>query len=148
MKWISMNFNLLTSGFKEVYSVLKNIALKRWIPASRPWHKLHCCADYQPWFMTPTPSQKSCWYHQSHTPTDTCTPVPEQLWKNELCKRSHSLTAFLGCVWNSSFHLAVLQGVAKQHFICKVNETGLTIWYGRLTMGIYSMLAADQLVGG
>lgn len=150
-----MTLHLLLSVFSvwecrkvSQWTVLRNIILKRWIPAPRPWHKLHCYADYQHWFMTSTPSQKSCWWHHSHTPTDTRTPVPLRLWKNYFYKWSHSLTATLRCVWNSSFHLALSQGVAKQYFICKVNETGLTIWYGRLTMGIYSMLAADQLVGG
>lgn len=71
----------------------------------------------------------------THTHTDRHAHLSLTSCEKSLYKWCHSLSGCVGCVWpgcaatlpNSSFGLDLLQGVAKQYYICKVNGHGQTI---------------------
>lgn len=85
----------------------------------------------------------------THTHRQTHTHLSLTSCEKSLYKRCRSLLVLHGHVWPdcAALGLALLQGVAKKCYICKVNRAGQKIWYGRLAMGIYAG-SWSLLVGG
>lgn len=124
------NVGRLANGqFRETLLFKVDTSLMTLAPASSRWRlpSLIYDPDPQPEILLVT--------SLTHTDRHTHTPVPDQLW--EITFTNGVILSLL----NSSSTWPSYK--ALHCCICKFNECGLTIWYWRLAIGIYSMLATD-----
>lgn len=123
----------------------RNITLPGWYQPCDPGASFIATEITYYWFMTPDPRLEILLV-TSLMHTDRHTHLSLTSCEKSLYKWHQSLSGLPGYVWSgcvaalpkSSVSLALIQAVAKQYYICKVNGTGQTIWYGRLTMRIYA----------